>query len=176
MFNLNDPLAVLATRLPWSQIEAAVSAKFEHQNRTSQVLKDQDMFGTTETLVGAGRSNLTQDIAVKLKDIVVDLGFRGVDADNPDREIIHRGKFKSLSVMQKKWLKRRTGVEPAIGQLKFNHRMDRCRLLRAIAHPGVEVPIFSSVIGSPGAATGYRIDTRPAGPLVDNSRGQLAHK
>ena len=57
MINLTDPLAVLATRLPWSQIEAAVTAKFEHQNRTGQVLKDQDMFGTTETLVGPGRSN-----------------------------------------------------------------------------------------------------------------------
>jgi IS5 family transposase len=57
MINLNDPLAVLATRLPWSQIETAISTKFEHQNRTGQILKDQDMFGTTETLVGTGRSN-----------------------------------------------------------------------------------------------------------------------
>ena len=30
MINLNDLLAVLATRLPWNQIEAAVAAKFEH--------------------------------------------------------------------------------------------------------------------------------------------------
>lgn len=34
MINLSDPLAVLATRLPWSQIEAAIAAKFEHQNRS----------------------------------------------------------------------------------------------------------------------------------------------
>ena len=57
MINLNDPLAVLATRLPWQQIEAAVADKFEHQNRAGQILKDPDMFGTTETLLGAGRSN-----------------------------------------------------------------------------------------------------------------------
>ena len=57
MINLNDPLAVLATRLPWNQIEAAVAAKFEHQNRAGEILKAQDMFGATETLVGAGRSN-----------------------------------------------------------------------------------------------------------------------
>jgi IS5 family transposase len=57
MINLSDPLAVLATRLPWNQIETAISAKFEHQNRTGQILKDQDMFGTTDILVGAGRSN-----------------------------------------------------------------------------------------------------------------------
>ena len=34
-------------------------------------------------------TNLTQDLPVKLKHIVVDLGFRGVDADNPDKQIIH---------------------------------------------------------------------------------------
>jgi transposase, IS5 family len=92
--------------------------------------------------------------------IVVDLGFRGVDAHNPDKEIIHRGKFKGLSKQQKGWLKRRTAVEPAIGHLKSDHRMDRCWLpgalgdalhciscaagynlrwlLRAIAHLGLE--------------------------------------
>jgi IS5 family transposase len=77
-------------------------------------------------------TNLTQDLNLKLKHIVVDLGFRGVDADNPDKEIIHRGKFKSLSVKQKKWLKRRTAVEPAIGHLKSDHRMDRCWLQGAL--------------------------------------------
>ena len=77
-------------------------------------------------------TNLTQDIAVKLKHIVVDLGFRGVDADNPDKQIIHRGKFKSLSKQQTGWLKRRTAVEPAIGHLKSDHRMDRCWLQGAL--------------------------------------------
>ncbi len=71
---------------------------------------------------------LTQDVGMKIKYIVVDLGFRGVDAANPDKEIIHRGKFKSLSKQQKRWLKRRTAVEPAIGHLKSDHRMDRCWL------------------------------------------------
>ena len=77
-------------------------------------------------------TNLTQDIATKLKHIVVDLGFRGVDADNPGKEIIHRGKFKSLTKQQKGWLKRRTAVEPAIGHLKSDHRMDRCWLQGAL--------------------------------------------
>src|SRR5450830_95654 len=77
-------------------------------------------------------TNLTQDLSIKLKHIVVDLGFRGVDADNPDKEIIHRGKFKSLSTQQKGWLKRRSAVEPAIGHLKSDHRMDRCWLQGAL--------------------------------------------
>lgn len=241
MINLNDPLAVLASRLPWDQIQAAVQAKFEHQHRAGQILKGQDMFGPTEVLVSAGRSNagrpklpirlmagllylkhsfdlndlsmwlqraeriraqqrhdknklyalhapevecigkgkarkpyefgvksavvvshqhglmlgartfpgnpyddhilsavleqatnLTQDLGLKLKHIVVDLGFRGVDADNPDKEIIHRGKFKRLSAQQKGWLKRRSAVEPAIGHLKSDHRMERCWLQGAL--------------------------------------------
>ena len=57
MINLNDPSAVLAARLPWNQIETAVAAKFERQNRTGEILKAQDMFGTTETVIGAGRFN-----------------------------------------------------------------------------------------------------------------------
>jgi IS5 family transposase len=57
MINLNDALAVLATRLPWDQIETAVAAKFERQHRAGQTLGGQDMFGATAVLVGAGRSN-----------------------------------------------------------------------------------------------------------------------
>jgi transposase, IS5 family len=73
-------------------------------------------------------TNLLQDVAVKIKVVVADLGFRGVDADNPDVQIIHRGKFKSLNPQQKTWLRRRQAVEPAIGHLKADHRMDRCWL------------------------------------------------
>ena len=62
------------------------------------------------------------------KQVIADLGFRGVDADNPDVNIIHRGKYKSLTMPQRRWLKRRQAVEPAIGHLKSDHRMDRCWL------------------------------------------------
>jgi IS5 family transposase len=241
MINLNDPMAVPASRLPWKQIEGAVAQKFEHQNRAGEIRKAQfrrlqrvlkrqrtvlgivirevqrkmkiegfapehpkaasDLslwleraerirtqqrgdknklyalhapevecigkgkarkpyeFGVKSAVVVAHQhglmlgartfpgnpydghilsavleqaTNLRQDLNLKLKQIVVDLGFRGVDADNPDKEIIHSGKFKSLSAKQKKWLKRRTAVEPAIGHLKSDHRMDRCWLQGAL--------------------------------------------
>ena len=77
-------------------------------------------------------TNVMQDLPVKIKEIVVDLGFRGVDDDNPGKEIIHRGKIKSLSRKQKGWLRRRQAVEPAIGHLKTDHRMDRCWLHGAV--------------------------------------------
>lgn len=71
---------------------------------------------------------LLEDVGRTPKEVVVDLGYRGVDHDNPDVEIIHRGKYKSLTAQQRRWLKRRQAVEPAIGHLKSDHRMDRCWL------------------------------------------------
>jgi IS5 family transposase len=45
-------------------------------------------------------TNLLQDQGRSPKQVIVDLGFRGVDADNPGVQIIHRGKYKSLSDQQ----------------------------------------------------------------------------
>jgi transposase, IS5 family len=73
---------------------------------------------------------LLQDLNVSPKQVVVDLGFRGkeVAQDNADLEIIHRGKIKTLTKAQRRWLKRRQAVEPAIGHLKSDNRMQRCWL------------------------------------------------
>lgn len=38
---------------------------------------------------------------------------------------------KSLSAQKRRWLKRRQAVEPAIGHLKADHRMNRCWLAGA---------------------------------------------
>jgi IS5 family transposase len=73
-------------------------------------------------------SILMQDNQTKLADVFVDLGYRGVDADNPAVAIKHRGKYKSLSASDKRMLKRRQAIEPIIGHLKQDHRMDRCHL------------------------------------------------
>ncbi len=71
---------------------------------------------------------MLEDTGRAPKQVVVDLGYRGVDKDNPGVEIIHRGKYKSLTRQQRRWLKRRQAVEPAIGHLKTDNRMDRCWL------------------------------------------------
>ena len=75
---------------------------------------------------------LLEDVGRAPKQVVVDLGFRGVDADNPGVQIIHRGKFKSMTQQHRRWLKRRQAVEPAIGHLKSDHRMNRCWLWGAM--------------------------------------------
>ena len=71
---------------------------------------------------------LLEDTGKSPKQVIVDLGYRGVDKDNPTVQIIHRGKYKSLTKQQRRWLKRRQAVEPAIGHLKSDNRLDRCWL------------------------------------------------
>jgi len=66
-----------------------------------------------------------QDSVVKPTTAFVDLGYRGVDADNPDVHIVHRGKSKRISEQDRQLLKRRQAIEPIIGHLKAHHRIDR---------------------------------------------------
>ena len=77
-------------------------------------------------------ANLLQDLGRSPKQVIVDLGYRGVDADNPGVQIIHRGKYKSLSDHEKRLLKRRQAIEPLIGHTKADHRMDRYWLQGAV--------------------------------------------
>ena len=55
-----------------------------------------------------------------------------MDADNPGVQIIHRGKYKSLSAHGRRLLRRRQAIEPLIGHTKADHRMDRCWLQGAL--------------------------------------------
>lgn len=77
-------------------------------------------------------TNLLQDLGRKPTQAIVDLGFRGVDADNPGVQIIHRGKYKTLTSQQRRWLKRRQAIEPMIGHAKSDNRMERCWLPGAL--------------------------------------------
>ena len=78
-------------------------------------------------------TNLLQDTGRSPQQVIVDLGYRGVDGDNPGVQIIHRGKFNSLSEHERRLLKRRQAIEPLIGHTKADHRMDRCWLQGAVA-------------------------------------------
>jgi IS5 family transposase len=73
-------------------------------------------------------SILLEDIGVAPKQAFVGLGYRGVDAENRGVDVVHRGRIRSMSKEQRRWLSRRQAVEPVIGHLKADHRMDRCWL------------------------------------------------
>jgi IS5 family transposase len=73
-----------------------------------------------------------QDTGVKPNTAWVDLGYRGVDAENPAIQIKHRGKKTRLSALEIKTLKRHQAIEPVIGHLKADHRLGRCHLKGAL--------------------------------------------
>jgi transposase, IS5 family len=56
MIDLRHPLAVLATRMPWAEIEALLAPAFAHKDRAGKTLDGADLFGPTAELVGAGAS------------------------------------------------------------------------------------------------------------------------
>jgi IS5 family transposase len=72
-------------------------------------------------------TSLLQDIGVKPETAVVDLGYRGVDHLVPVN-IVHRGRYKTMTEQQRRWLKRRQAIEPTIGHTKHDHGMKRCWL------------------------------------------------
>lgn len=69
---------------------------------------------------------LLQDVNVVPNVALVDLGYRGREVDGV--QVLHRGKAKTLTRRQWRWIKRRQAVEPVIGQLKHDCRLCRCRL------------------------------------------------
>ena len=72
--------------------------------------------------------HLLQDLGRSPKQVIVNLDCRGVDADDPGVQIIHRGKYKSLNRDEKRLVKRREAIEPLFGNTKSDHQMDRCWL------------------------------------------------
>jgi len=56
---------------------------------------------------------------------IVDLGYRGVDAEVTPVKVIHRGRIKTMNRRQRRMLKRRQAVEPVIGHVKADHGMRR---------------------------------------------------
>ena len=77
-------------------------------------------------------NTLIKGAGTPIKQAFVDLGYRGVDKDNPGVQVVHRGRIKSMSQAEKKLLKRRQAIEPAIGHTKHDHRMIRCHLKGSI--------------------------------------------
>jgi hypothetical protein len=105
---------------------------------------------------------LMQGLEVKPEVVYADLGYRGVDRDNPSIEIKHRGKGKRLNDEERRLLKRRQAIEPIIGHLKADHRMDRCHI------KGSEADALHAVL----CAAGYNIRWL-LGMIVKKSLGLL---
>ena len=57
LIDLRHPLAVLANRMPWQEIEASLAHRFARQVRSGKKIEDMDMFGATQIVAGSGVSN-----------------------------------------------------------------------------------------------------------------------
>jgi hypothetical protein len=57
MIDMRRPLAVLATRMPWKEIEAALAPVLAHKARAGRSIEGADLFGPTLAVAGAGVSN-----------------------------------------------------------------------------------------------------------------------
>src|SRR5690606_38060164 len=71
---------------------------------------------------------LLEDVEAVPHTAYTDLGFRGVDGEIGEVNLIHRGKLKTLSKAQRTALKRRQAIEPVIGHMKQDNGMGRCWL------------------------------------------------
>lgn len=71
---------------------------------------------------------MCQNLGTTIKTVVVDPGYCGLEALNPGVQIIRRGRFKRLTPLHQRWLKRRQVIEPTIGNAKADCRLDRGRL------------------------------------------------
>ena len=65
---------------------------------------------------------------VSLTEVCVDKGYRGHGYKGDAVIHIAGSKSKSRTARQRKRLKRRNAIEPKIGHLKFENRMNRCFL------------------------------------------------
>jgi IS5 family transposase len=57
MIDLRHPLVVLASRMPWSQLETVLSPAFTRQSREGTVIEGEDLFGPTVQMASSGTSS-----------------------------------------------------------------------------------------------------------------------
>ena len=72
--------------------------------------------------------NLTaaiSNIGIKPKQAFVDLGYRGHDESRV--EVYHSRQKRGVTPSIKRWIKRRSAIEPIIGHMKQSHGLGKCR-------------------------------------------------
>lgn len=76
--------------------------------------------------------------------VFADRGYRGHDYEGPIQVHVDRPRRGALPRRLWRWMKRRAAIEPGIGHLKHEHRMDRCRL------KGFEGDAFNAILSAAG--------------------------
>jgi len=76
--------------------------------------------------------------------VYVDRGYRGHNYGGPTQVHVDKKRRGHTAKALWRWMKRRAAIEPGIGHLKQEHRMDRCRL------KGVEGDCFNAILSAAG--------------------------
>ncbi len=73
-------------------------------------------------------------ITNQVSEVYVDMGYRGHDYDGAVTVHVDKRRRGRTSQAQWRWMKRRAAVEPSIGHLKSEHRLERNRLKGTIGN------------------------------------------
>lgn len=90
----------------------------------------------------------------------VDMGYRGHDYKGPCEVHVDKRRRGATARNEWKWMKRRAAIEPGIGHLKREHRMDRCRL------KGIEGDQFNVILSAAGMNFGKLLKAASRLPAV----------
>lgn len=91
--------------------------------------------GHTLSVSISGAEKITKVTVVEAN---VDKGYRGHDYEGEASVMIAGSSNKNLSFSERRRKRRRSAVEPVIGHLKFDHRLDRC-FLKGLVGDGLNV-------------------------------------
>lgn len=108
----------------------------------SQLMKGNPYDGHTLAETMATIESVT---GVAITDAYVDKGYRGHDYTGAAEVHITGQRYKSSSRAERKRRRRRSAVEPKIGHLKSDHRMDRCFLA------GLQGDAINAVLAAAGS-------------------------
>ena len=76
--------------------------------------------------------------------VFVDMGYRGHNYEGECEVHVDKRRRGNTARSLWRWMKRRAAIEPGIGHLKREHRMDRCRL------KGIEGDQFNAILSAAG--------------------------
>ncbi len=72
-------------------------------------------------------------------------------------QVIHRGNAKRTAARQNPRLKRRQAIEPLIGHVKADHRMDKCWLKSSVGDALHAVLSAARIYDAPGPRPGWKL-------------------
>ena len=99
--------------------------------------------------------------------VFVDMGYRGHNYEGEGAVHVDKRRRGSTAKSLWRWMKRRAAIEPGIGHLKREHRMDRCRL------KGIEGDQINAILGAAGMNFGKLL--KAASRLPTSLRPVFAH-